>query len=155
MSLQGVYKNNYCQYNTYHNKFHTFKDLNLKIVGGAVGISGWFEYGGKSWKMKEYKQKPTDIHFWLEDKNGNVYDYIQPHWNWVAKTRGVDYNFPNVELLGVSKGEIKRLYGIEYIPAPIKTQKYCYNKVVSIQGRDFDDKEFKSLEYPEFLPFRY
>jgi len=129
MSVIGVYRDNLCHFNSRSNKKGAFKDLNLKIVGGGLGLDGWFEFGGKDWKMKDYLNKPTDIHFWLEDDEGNVYDYIQPSWNWVAKVRGRYSKFPNIELRGVSKAEIKRLYKIEYVPAEEIVYKVMYKKV--------------------------
>ena len=127
-----IYADNMCHSNTRINRKNAYKHLNLKIVGGGLGLDGWFEFGGKDWKLKDYLKKPTDIHFWLEDEEGNVYDYIQKSWNLVAKIRGVYSKFPNVEIKGMSKAEIKRLYKIEYVPAEEVVYKVCYKKVMGV-----------------------
>ena len=124
--VMGVYKNNWCFENVRWNRAVAFKHLNLKIVGGALGLDGWFEFGGKNWSHKKYMTKPNDIHFWLEDEKGNVYDYLQEDWNSIAKMRGVYCDFDNVELRGVSKEEIKRRYKIEYVPTTEKTYRECF-----------------------------
>jgi len=134
---KAVYNDNQCMFNVMKNKDGVFKHLNLKIVGGALGLGGWFEFGGKDWSHTKYMSKPNDIHFWLEDDKGNVYDYIQPSWNLVAKIRGVYDKFPNIELRGVSKKKIKRKYKIEYVATKEHIYRDCFSAIT--RGCSIDD----------------
>ena len=92
----------------------------LKLVIGSLGLNGHFEFGGKDWKMKEFKKKPSDSHAWLEDKDGNVYDYIFNHYGECAEHWGKTVSFPlKWEIVGISKQALKEEYGMEFIPTPL------------------------------------
>jgi hypothetical protein len=130
--VQGLYSDGSCYYNAEYNRLHAFKSLGLKWVVGGLGMNGWFEYGGK--KGFNYSQKWNDSHAWLEDADGNVYDYCQPSWAWYCSANGVSDKLPlGVEFRGVSKDELKKM-GLEYVAAPAKDQKM-------IQERAFRTKD--------------
>lgn len=122
----GRYKCGECFYNACYNKQKVFfhQGKRLKMVIGSLGLNKHFEYGGKNWKMKEFKQRPNDSHAWLEDKEGNVYDYIFSHYGYCAEQWGKTVSFPlEWEIVGISKQALEEEYGLEYIPAPLQTQK--------------------------------
>lgn len=120
MSLPLTYKEGNCFINAYINKTHYYKDKKLRMVYGSLGMNDWFEYGGKNWTLKDFKKKQEgwrwDAHGWLEDSDGNVYDYAFEWYNEVAEIntkRGI-----NIEGLieGKSKDELKSL-GLTYVEA--------------------------------------
>jgi hypothetical protein len=120
-----TYKHAYCQINAFINLRHAYKDKDLKVVIGSLGVNGWFEYGGKNWGIEEFKRKMEDVHFWLEDKNGNVYDFLFERYSlWSVIRTGNKLRRTGI-LEGVSKNELKSV-GIEYIPAPIEAQMMLY-----------------------------
>jgi hypothetical protein len=114
-----------CYLNAYVNKLNHYKDRKLKIVCGSLGINGFFEFGGKNWKKKQFQDKingnRTDSHCWLEDEEGNVYDNLFLDYNfWVLlRTRKPMKRYGILE--GVSKEELAR-DGVEYVPAPVDAQ---------------------------------
>jgi hypothetical protein len=132
---EGLYYESMCFINAYVNKYETFKHLNLKIVGGTLSLDGWEEYGGSNRTMKEWLKKPTDIHFWLEDENGNVYDFLFGWYNHCAKVNNRYYDFPNIELKGVPKSLIEEEYKIKYIPTTEIIYKVIFKKIL---GFDMD-----------------
>ena len=71
---------NFCYQNAFVNKNFAFKHLNLRQVAGSVAFNGWWEYGGPKYDFAKFKQNPRDSHSWLEDDEGNIYDYIY-EWN--------------------------------------------------------------------------
>lgn len=71
----------FCLHNAYLNQQGIYKNLDLKIVIGSIAFNGWWEFGGKGWTMMDFinsKRGKTswDAHAWLEDDEGNVYDWI-------------------------------------------------------------------------------
>lgn len=124
-SLPLTYKANNCYINAFINKTHHYKDKTLKMVIGSFAINGWFEFGGKHWTKADFAKKihgvSSDSHCWLEDADGNVYDFIFPEYNfWVGiRTRKPMRRTGLVE--GVSKADLLA-DGIEYVPAPLDAQ---------------------------------
>lgn len=113
-----------CYYNATLNKYNAFKDVKgLKVVYGSLGLNGHFEYGGKYHSVKDFYDNPFDSHAWLEDLEGNIYDYIFDEYGDFAIYWGKEKTFQTSwEILGISKEDLKA-DGIHYIPAPIKAQK--------------------------------
>ena len=68
------------RHNAFFNKNLAFKHLNLHQVAGSVAYNGWWEYGGANYTLAKFKQNPADSHSWLEDDEGNIYDYTFA-WN--------------------------------------------------------------------------
>lgn len=124
-SLPLTYNVDQCYFNAYINLRGVYKDRGLKLVIGSLGIHNWFEYGGRHWtkadfaaKMKTYS---SDSHAWLEDADGNVYDYLHPEYQfWVKLRTGKKLKRTGL-LEGVSKAELAK-DGIEYVPADRDTQ---------------------------------
>lgn len=128
---QGRWIQGECYYNASYNRVNAFKGLGLKMVIGSLGLNSHFEYGGSNWGLKQFKQKPTDSHAWLEDSEGNVYDYIYDHYAYCAKSWGKKVSFPTEwEIIGISKKALKEEYGLEYIPAKKDVQEMILNYVV-------------------------
>lgn len=136
MSLPLTYKSNNCFINAYINSRHALKHLGLKYKIGALGLNGWFEYGGKNWTKKDYFKKNDgsycfDAHAWLEDSEGNVYDYVFESYDSVAKIRtkkGLEFLG---EIRGVSKAELKSK-GLEYVEADRETQTAIFLKTLEM-----------------------
>ena len=121
-----------CYINAYKNQQSRYKHLNLKVVIGSLGLAGHFEYGGKHHTVKDFAKNPFDSHAWLEDDDGNVYDYIFPQYKSFAEYWGKKPTFPtNWEILGVSKKDLLE-EGLEYIPAPEKNRADIINNVVAL-----------------------
>jgi hypothetical protein len=117
-----IYKDGQCYLNADLNKARAFKDLGLRVVYGSLGLGGWFEYGGKDWGVAEFRRKPTDSHAWLEDAEGNVYDYAHKSWSWIARTRGAPVRWQDdAEFFGEPKKDLARM-GLTYLPASTEAQ---------------------------------
>lgn len=128
----GKWKLNDCFYNTCYNKeLSTFKKC--KLVIGSLGLNGHFEFGGKNWTMKDFKKSPNDSHAWLEDEDGNIYDYIFEDYGRCAKFFGKKVTFPlNWEIIGISKKDLKEEYNLEYIPAKKEVQQFILDEISKI-----------------------
>jgi hypothetical protein len=117
-----TYKDGMCYINALTNQQGAFKDLGLRIVYGSLGLSGHYEYGGKDWGVEEFSRKPSDSHAWLEDWEGNVYDYAHASWSYCARTWGKEVRWAdNAEFLGESKKDLARI-GLTYLPASKEAQ---------------------------------
>lgn len=130
----GRYIRGECFYNAWYNQQNKFyqEGLDLKIVIGSLGLNGHFEYGGKNWKMKEFKKCPNDSHAWLEDSEGNVYDYIFSYYGECATYFGKTVTFPlEWEIVGIPKQALKEEYRLEYVPAPPQTQEMIMEHIKS------------------------
>jgi hypothetical protein len=114
-----------CYWNAEYNKEELEKESGrkLKIVYGSLGLNGFFEFGGRDWDVKDFYPNPFDSHAWLEDSDGNVYDYIfDLYGRWIA-SRKIKVSFPTSCLIrGASKKQLKEQFNIEYIPAPLIAQ---------------------------------
>ena len=122
--VKGIWHDMACYWNAEFNRVNAFKSLSLKRVCGSIAFCNWFEYGGIDYNLKKFQTKPNDSHCWLEDADGNVYDYVQPSWLWFAKTNGHDGKMPlGIELRGVSKDSL-RAQNLWYVPASNEVQKF-------------------------------
>ena len=146
---QPMYLDDKCFVNAYINKFKHYKDLNLKYVIGSLGLNGWFEYGGKDWTLRDFQKRNSgkimecwDAHCWLEDAQGNVYDFVQPSWNGILKVRNRPLLGRETGIIeGVSKEELKK-QGIEYVPADKETQLHIYLSLkIRLLSGDIDTLE--------------
>jgi hypothetical protein len=127
---KGRYVYGDCFYNACYNQKNIFQGKQLKLVIGSLGLNGHFEFGGKNWKMGEFKKNPRDAHAWLEDDEGNIYDYVFSHYGYCAKHWGKKVCFPlDWEIVGISKQALKEEYGLEYISATPETQKMILEHV--------------------------
>lgn len=122
---------NQCFQNALTNKDNGYKTLNLHLVIGSLGLNGWFEFGGKDWTtLAEWKAKGMkgggswDAHGWLEDDEGNVYDFCFANYLTIADVRNGRGKMTEglVERLGKKNAEKKR--GLTYIPAPAEVQAF-------------------------------
>ena len=117
-----IYKDGQCYLNADFNQAGAFKELGLRVVYGSLGLGGWFEYGGKDWGVAEFSRKPSDSHAWLEDWEGNVYDYAHSSWSEVASIRGAPVRWQdNTEFFGEPKKDLARM-GLTYLPASKEAQ---------------------------------
>jgi hypothetical protein len=112
----------------------------LKVVLGSIGLAGHFEYGGKTWGPNDFKRKPLDSHAWLEDDEGNVYDFIFPDYYDNARYWGKTPTFQAPwEILGISKADLAE-EGLEYIPANHASRRIIKEAAV---------KMYRSLKDPD------
>ena len=131
MALPLTYKAGNCFINAFINKRHHYKNKNLKLVYGSLAINGWFEFGGKDWTLKEFKERNEDgshrwdAHAWLEDDEGNIYDYVFKRYDRIARIR-TKRCLPYTGILeGRSKAECEAM-GITYVPAPPEVSKAIF-----------------------------
>jgi hypothetical protein len=136
----------HCYFNAFHNQRGRYKDLNLKVVIGSLGLAGHFEYGGKHHTRADFYKNPLDSHAWLEDDKGNVYDYIFPQYAEFARTWGKKPTFAtNWEICGMSKKELAE-DGLEYIPCPKLARPDLINNIVAIaKARDLEPWVIKGV----------
>ena len=131
MALPLTYKSGNCFINSFINKRHTYKDKDLKLVIGSIGFNGWFEFGGKDWKLKDFLKRHEvgsvcwDAHCWLEDAEGNIYDFAFEDYSEVARiqTRKPIRHHGLIE--GQSKAWCEER-GLTYVPADAETSKAIF-----------------------------
>jgi hypothetical protein len=122
------YTLNQCFINAVRNRDNGYKELNLRLVIGSLGLNEWFEFGGKDWKttkdwiVKGRKAPGTwDAHGWLEDEEGNVYDFVFDDYLNISDIR----NGRGLLKAGIvekkSKKQCERM-GLTYIAAPQPVQ---------------------------------
>jgi len=116
----------------------------LKVVLGSLGMAGHFDYGGKTWGPNEFKRKPLDSHAWLEDDDGNVYDFIFPEYDTNARFWGKKPTFQSPwEILGISKADLAE-EGLEYVPANHASRRIIKEAAI---------KMYRSQRIPYIEPF--
>ena len=106
------------------NQAVAYKNLGLKIVVGSLGLgrgqNPFFEFGGRDCKdVRHFKEKKfADLHVWLQDSVGGVYDIFYPQYeNIVAYRRGVPTTFRGKTVIeGMSIRELAEK-GLHYVPA--------------------------------------
>ena len=152
------YQSRGCWYNAPYNQKNAYADLDLKVkVGSNIYIkdekvAGWgyvqiknricHPQGMKDWK-DILQNSNCDIHCWLEDKNGNIYDWdlmnkkpIEGESPSKLKKKGITYK--------AVSGDVEKLL---YITANIKLKletMYIY----SLQKKDFKDAVLQLSEAP-------
>ncbi len=135
-----------CMNQARFNREHAYKDLDLRIVVGSLGIGVnkkvFYEYGSVDWKSTDqfkairdtYGRQLWDAHFWLESYDGHVYDIVTPNIKQVAMLRGLDMRFKTDTIIeGRSKKRLSK-QGLHYIPAPIEVQQ----EILEIAVHDFN-----------------
>jgi hypothetical protein len=123
-----------CYMNAFKNLHGAFKDLGLHVVIGSLGLNGHYEYGGREYTLADFTKKWNDSHAWLEDAEGNVYDFIFDFYGDCAKHWGKKVTFRiNCELRGVAKRDLLR-QRLSYVPAPPDAQLYIATRVHALYG---------------------
>ena len=130
-----VYIVNNCFFNAYMNQKGCYKDRKLRVVIGSLGVNDHYEFGGKEWTWKEFKAHgggfSWDAHAWLEDSEGNIYDYIFREYDAIAKLwtgRGLKF-VGRVE--GGSPEKFKEV-GVSYVPADKETQENIWTAMLPL-----------------------
>lgn len=133
-----TYYQNQCYFNAYINKKHHYKGKNLKLVIGSLGFYDWFEFGGKEWGMLEFALRlntdSSDSHCWLEDEQGNIYDYIFKDYNRISKKRTGKV----LPYLGILEGKSKewcQSKGLTYLPASKEVQRMLFLQCFHLLNR--------------------
>jgi len=123
-----------CYFNAHINQGLVFKDLNLRKVMGSLAMNGFWEFGGENHTLADFQKDPADSHCWLEDADGNVYDYCYEHYLMVAKVR-------TGSMKGMRVGEVRkvnhheaRLRGLTYKAAPPDAQQWLKVRMLHNSG---------------------
>ena len=130
-TLPLTYKEGNCFVNAFINKRNYYKDLNLKLMFGSLGMNDWFEYGGKDWKYADFAKNHKegsfiwDAHCWLEDEEGNVYDYAFKWYDQVAR-KHTKKGLKHLGLIEKKSKEWCRKQGLSYVPADAETSKAIF-----------------------------
>lgn len=112
-----------CFVNAVYNRDNAYKPKNLKFVVGSLGlgVKPFWEYGGVEYKdLKDFYagQDRFDAHAWLEDDEGNVFDYVYPSFLRVAHLRNRHIKLKvNTPVEGKSK-LYRAKKGLHYLKAP-------------------------------------
>ena len=123
-----------CYFNAHINQGIIFKALNLKKVMGSVAFNGFWEFGGENHTLADFMKDPADSHCWLEDEEGNIYDYCYEHYLWVAKVRtGSTKGMRVGEIRKVSHHEA-RLRGLTYKAASPDAQQWLKVRMLHNSG---------------------
>lgn len=114
-----------CNMQAMYNAKNRYAQLGLKIVVGSLGLGKgrnvFFEFGGAHYKtVKQYfppNMSGADIHTWLEDNDGNVYDIVTAYMVDVTKIRSLKMDFKAEHIIeGLSKSKLRQ-HGLTYVPA--------------------------------------
>jgi hypothetical protein len=115
---------------TMHVDLLKYAGVDLHIVGGSLGLCDpaptWFEWGGNARPHTTVNQFRTDIHFWMEDASGNVWDVLDSYLMRVVvpvhgkKVKTKKFRFGRF-VTGMPKNELQTR-GLVYIPAPAHIQ---------------------------------
>ena len=117
-------KSGFCFLNAKKNqKLLEAQGISCRVVAGSLGLNGHYEYGGKAYTLKDFKKAPTDSHLWVEDDDGNVYDYIYDWYGECAMAWGKKVTFPFGEIKGMDKGTLMTAYKLDYVVADEASQK--------------------------------
>lgn len=129
--LEPTYKENFCFLNALINQQGVYKEKNLKIVVGSLGLNGWYEFGGKDWDTKKFMKKLShdnvdgfpsiDAHCWLEDEKGNVYDYIFENYDFISQLR-TGKQIGHLGLMEKKTPKFCKMAGLHYLPASQEAQ---------------------------------
>lgn len=78
-----------CFTNAVYNKHNAYTSKNLTLAIGSlgIGVKPFWQYGYDKYKELKDFARPNqfDAHAWLEDENGNVYDYVYPSFIAIAE----------------------------------------------------------------------
>jgi hypothetical protein len=130
-ALEARYIPAQCCANAYINCRYYYKNLKLKLVFGSLGLNGHYEYGGVNWNVGDFDKNFGDFHCWLEDDEGNVYDYIFDFYNDISKliTR------KKLRIVGTLEGFSKTTLeqnGLHYIVADKATQILLFMRYIPL-----------------------
>lgn len=124
--------------------FERLTGASLRVVAGSLGLCSsepvWYEWGGMFDKphsrVIEFLECPItgdpDVHFWLEDETGNVYDVVDRYLRRVVapaqnRTISTEAFAHGCVILGMSKDELKKA-GLLYLPADPLVQQVLSKK---------------------------
>ena len=149
---------NKCFVNCNVNKTMVYRDLNLTLVTGSLGIGQGkniiWEYGDPMFKtvsdFKNVERRKFSAHAWLEDKEGRVYDYCFKEYSIVAQYRKLVLDWKSdTEIKGVSK-EILASKGLQYLSAPADLQGELaleWNKTCKVESKSVGSFADKCLQF--------
>jgi hypothetical protein len=102
---------------------------------GECYYNAHYEYGGKKHTDKDYKARPLDSHCWLEDDDGNVYDYFFNNYNEIAMI-WTKKGIMSPQVIEKAPKDRLRLFGLDYIPASAKAQRTVLDSAIEVyRGR--------------------
>jgi hypothetical protein len=142
------------RYNAMRGDWRPILECGGRIVIGSLGLGitdPWFEYGGRDFqKVHQFKSSDFttndgrwDAHAWLEDEDGNVWDFITPYMKSVAKVRNkVLHEEPSSPaglciIRGKSKLECAR-FGLHYVATDKLTSDVLSELMVPFDGSMLD-----------------
>lgn len=129
---EPTYYEKFCFLNALINQQGIYKDKNLKIVVGSLGLNGWFEFGGRDWDTQKFIKKLShdqpsgfpsiDAHCWLEDEKGNIYDYIFDTYDVYSMVR-TERPLGHLGLIEKKSKKWCKSAGLHYLPASSDAQR--------------------------------
>jgi hypothetical protein len=132
------------------NKEHAYRQLGLKFVVGSLGMgktSPFFEFGGEAWdKVKTFKKTAPDmfgrtqwdVHVWLENDAGGIYDVVSWHVIGAAAQRSkvVDFS-PGHVIEGLTRDALAAR-GLVYVAAPELVQRVILHALEKEWSPEYD-----------------
>jgi hypothetical protein len=117
---------------------------NLRIAAGSLGVGFgdhvYWEHGDKDWtRLNQFvcPRQGVDAYFWLEDKDGKIFDVLRP--NLLSSVLATGYRLDNETFPRIIDGksiEEMKEQGIVYVPASRFVQDLLIQKVKHI-NKDF------------------
>lgn len=117
------------------NQAHAYRHIGLKLVVGSLGMgktSPFFEFGGDTWStVKSFKKEAPDlfgrtqwdVHVWLENDEGAVYDVVSWHVVGAAMKRRKVVEFTLGQIIEGSTKAALVARGLVYVAAPELVQR--------------------------------
>jgi hypothetical protein len=140
------------------NRRMVYRDRRLRVVIGSLGVCGknpfsrneqvFYMYGDTNFKTVDDFITATgnfDVHVWLEDSDGRVYDYLSRHvvketQKLLRKTKKIASMKRGTRLVGLTKAKTRQCYGLCYVPAAIDVQAAITARYAEVYGRDAIDE---------------
>jgi hypothetical protein len=152
-----VYAYGMCVFYAVCNKLEVYKEKQLRIVIGSFGVGmthePFWEHGDPRYtSSKDFIQKDgrtTDLHMWLEDAKGCIYDILSNELAVIACIRDlkIDKLKSNPEMIeGVCKKTLAAR-GFHYLAASADIQQELWTHLLKIHV-----SSYKQLEVLQHLP---
>ena len=111
-------QNSICNQITLKEKYGIETEIKVGSLGFGMKERVFFEYGYLDEKVFEKKYNSGnnrfDLHFWLEDKEGNIIDCYYYNYNFICEIQNVKCLFKQHSLIRHKKEMLKRM-GVHYV----------------------------------------
>lgn len=145
-------------------------DASLRVVIGSLGVGRvrdrkpvHFDWGDAKWTQAQQfiidDGRSTNLHVWLENTDGRVYDVLSEEFLGIAFLHGRTTSLlsANPELIEAASKTTMALRGFSYVPAPLDTQRELWRHMIKQHAKVFAQLALAvpaelNAHAPRFLP---